>query len=335
MRRDGHIKLARRRFLHLAAAVTALPAASSGAWAQTYPSRPIKLVIPFPPGGVNDAIGRPWADRMKTLLGPVVVENIGGAGGSLGVAGVARAPPDGYTLVLGNASNMVLAPAAATRPLYDPIRDFEPIYNLASGAGVFAVHPSLPTPTLKAVVDYAKSNRNKLSYGSPGVGTANHLAVEMLKALTETPDIMHIPYRGAGPLLTDLIGGQILFASMVMTGQVLDLHRSGKLRVLAVTAPARVRGAPDFPTAVEAGFTGVTTPSLFGLFAPKGTPRPIVEQVANATRTFMADPDLQQLYVRSGFEPNLDSSPEALRHAVEEEVVRWTPIVKAIGLKFD
>jgi tripartite-type tricarboxylate transporter receptor subunit TctC len=196
--------------------------------AQSYPSRPIKLVIPFPPGGVNDAIGRPWADRMKTLLGTVVIENIGGAGGSLGVAGVARAQPDGYTLVLANTSNMVVAPVAATRPLYDPIRDFEPIYHLGSGAGVFAVHPSLPTPTLNALVDHAKSNRNKLSYGSPGVGTTNHLAGEMFKLLTETPDIVHIPYRGAGPLLSDLIGGQILFASMVMTGQVLDFHRSGQ-----------------------------------------------------------------------------------------------------------
>ena len=329
------VVLPRRRFLQLAAGAAVLPAVARIAVAQSYPSRPIKLVIPFPPGGVNDAIGRPWADRMKTLLGTVVIENIGGAGGSLGVAGVARAQPDGYTLVLANTSNMVVAPVAATRPLYDPIRDFEPIYHLGSGAGVFAVHPSLPTPTLNALVDHAKSNRNKLSYGSPGVGTTNHLAGEMFKLLTETPDIVHIPYRGAGPLLSDLIGGQILFASMVMTGQVLDLHRSGKLRVLAVTAPARVRGAPDFPTAIEAGFAGLTMPSLFGLFAPKGTPRPIVEQVAKATRTFMADPDLQKLYVVSGFEPDLDSNPEALRHSVEEASVRLTPIIKAIGLKLD
>ena len=301
--------LPRRRFLQFAAGAAVLPAVAPIAIAQTYPSRPIKLVIPFPPGGVNDVIGRPWADRMKTLLGTVVIENIGGAGGSVGVAGVARAQPDGYTLVLANTGNMVVAPVAATRPLYDPIRDFEPIYHLGSGAGVFAVHPSLPTPTLKAVVDYAKSNGKNLSYGSPGIGTTNHLAGEMLKLLTETPDIVHIPYRGAGPLLSDLIGGQILFASMVMTGQVLDLHRSGKLRVLAVTASARVRGAPDFPTAIEAGFPRLTMPSLFGLFAPKGTPRPIVEQVAKATRTFMADPDLQQLYVVSGFEPDLDFEP--------------------------
>jgi tripartite-type tricarboxylate transporter receptor subunit TctC len=329
------MKLARRKFLQLTAGAAALPTVLRIAWAQTYPSRPIKLVIPFPPGGVNDAIGRPWADRMKALLGTVVIENIGGAGGTLGVAGVARAQPDGYTLVLGNAGNMVVAPAAATRPLYDPLRDFEAIYNLASGAGVFAVHPSLPTPTLKALVDYVKANQNKLSYGSPGVGTGNHLAVERFKRLIEAPDIVHIPYRGAGPLLTDLIGGQITFAAMVMTGQVLALHKSGKLRVLAVTAPARVQGAPDFPTTVEAGFTGITSPSLFGLFAPKGTPRPIVEQIAKATRTSIADPDLQRLYITSGFEPHLDSSPEALRREVAEELVRWTPVIKEMGLKLD
>src|SRR5262245_6292975 len=206
------MNLGRRNFLHLAAGAAALSMTSQTARAQAFPTRPIKLVIPFPAGGINDAIGRPWSDRMKPLLGTVVIENIAGAGGTVGVAGVARAHPDGYTLVLGNVGNMLVAPAAATRPLYDPIRDFESIYNLASGASVFAVHPSLPTPTLKALVDYAKANRNKLSYGSPGVGTGNHLAAELLKLRTETSDIVHVPYRGAGPLLTDLIGGQILFA---------------------------------------------------------------------------------------------------------------------------
>jgi len=329
------MKLARRRFLHLAAGAAALPAFSRSTSAQSYPTRPIKLVIPFPPGGVNDAIGRPWADQMKSLLGTVIIENIGGAAGAIGIAAVARAQPNGYTLVLANAGNMVVVPAASTRSLYDPIKVFEAIYKLASGTGVFAVHPSLPTPTLKALVEYAKSNRNKLSYGSPGPGTGNHLAVEMLKLQTEIPELVHIPYRGAGPLLTDLIGGQILFGAMIMTGQVLDLHRSGKLRVLAVTAMERVRGAPDFPTTAEAGFADVVPPSLFGLFAPKGTPRSIVEQVATATRIAMAESALQRLFITSGLEPNLNSGPEALRREVEEGLVRWTPLIKSIGLKLD
>jgi tripartite-type tricarboxylate transporter receptor subunit TctC len=329
------MNLERRTFLHLAASAGAFSMMPQTARAQAYPTRPIKLVIPFPPGGINDAIGRPWADRMKPLLGTVVIENIAGAGGTVGVAGVARAQPDGYTLVLGNAGNMLVAPAATTRRLYDPIRDFEAIYNLASGASVFVVHPSLPTPTLKALVDYAKANRNKLSYGSPGVGTGNHLAAEMLKLRTETLDIVHVPYRGAGPLLTDLIGGQILFASLSMTAQVLDLHKSGKLRVLAVVAADRIRSAPDFPTVAEEGFAGITYPSLFGLFAPKATPRPIVEQVANATRTAMADPDLQRLYIASGFEPRLNSSPGLFRREFDEQWVRWTPVIRSIGLKLD
>ena len=186
---------------------------------------------------------------------------------------------------------MVVAPVAATRPLYDPIR-IRTHYHLGSGAGVFAVHPSLPTPTLKRARGPREVEPQTVLWLAGG-GTKTTLPERCSKCY-RTPDIVHIPYRGAGPLLSDLIGGQILFASMVMTGQVLDLHMSGKLRVLAVTAPARVRGAPDFPTAIEAGFAGLTMPSLFGLFAPKGTPRPIVEQIAKATCTFMVAPGLAE-----------------------------------------
>src|SRR5215218_3337519 len=235
------MKLERRRLLHFAAGAITAPAISRMAWSQTYPSRLIKLVIPFPPGGVNDAIGRPWADRIKTSLGTVVIENVGGAGGAVGLAAVARSAPGGYTLAIGNAGNMVVAPLAATRPLYHPVKDFEPIYNLASGVGVLAVHPSLPIQNLKELVEYARANRSTFSYGSPGVGTTNHLATEMFKLITERPDIVHVPYRGGGPLLSDLIAGQIKFAAVIMTGQVLELHNAQKLRVLAVIAPARVR----------------------------------------------------------------------------------------------
>src|SRR3954453_14283236 len=208
------MNLARRKLLQLAAVTSALPAISRIAIAQAYPSRTIKLVIPFPPGGVSDAIGRPWADKMKTHLGTVVIENIGGASGTTGAASVARANPDGYTLVLANSGNMVVVPVATARLSYNPLRDFEPIYNLAAGIGAFAVHPSMPTSTLSALVEYAKANRGKLSYGSPGIGTANHIAAESFKLRTGTNDIVHVPYRGSGPLLSDLIGGQIPFASL-------------------------------------------------------------------------------------------------------------------------
>lgn len=325
----------RRRFLHLAASAAALSVVSRIVHAQAYPTRPIKLIVPFPPGGVNDAIARPWADKMKARLGTVVIDNIGGASGTVGVAAAARARPDGYTLVLANAANMVVAPAASTRFPYDPIRDFEAIYHVASGAGVFAAHPSLSVTTLKALVDYVKANRGKLSYGSPGPGTSNHLAFEIFKLRAEIADIVHIPYRGAGPLLTDLIGGQIQLASFSITNQVIDLHRSGKIRVLAVTSPHRVLGAPELPTTAESGVADVPYLSFFGLFAPKGTPPTLTEQIAKATRDALKEQDLRQLYVASGFEPDVESSPGALRRIVEDRIAQWTPIIKSLGVKFD
>ena len=325
--------LHRRQFLHLAAGAAAMPAVSRIAWAQAYPTRPIKLIVPFPPGGVNDAIARPWADKMKARLGTVVIENIGGASGTVGVAAAARAKPDGYTLVLANAANMVVAPAASTRFPYDPVRDFEAIYHVARGAGVFAAHPSLSVTTLKALVAYAKASPGKLSYGSPGPGTSNHLAFEIFKLRTEMADVVHIPYRGAGPLLSDLIGGQVPLASLSMTGQVLDLHRSGKIRVLAVM-PDRVRGAPELATVAESG-VDVPYLSFFGIFAPRGTPVTITQQIAQATRDALKEQDLRQLYVVSGFEPDADSNPGALRQILEDRITRLTPIIKALGVKLD
>src|SRR6266849_4625576 len=206
------MKLPRRRFLHLAAGAAALPAVSRIARAQAYPTRPIRLVIPFPPGGAFDAVGRPWAEKMKPLLGTVVVENIGGGGASIGAAAVARARPDGYTLLLGG----------------------------------------------------------KLSYGHAGVGSIQHLTGELFKSLAGTPEIVHVPYRGTGPLITDLVGGQVPMGTPGVTGQVIEFHRSGKMRVLAVTSPTRLVAAPELPTATEAGLPGMISQQLIGLFAPTG-----------------------------------------------------------------
>ena len=305
-------------------------------WAQSkYPERPIRLVIPFTPGGVNDTIGRPWANKMKSLLGTVVVENIGGAGSSLGAAVVAHAAPDGYTLLQGGAGSHVINPVATDHPLYDPIKDFAPITILGVTGLAIVVNPELPVTRLAELVDYEKANPGKLSYGSAGVGSMTHLTGELLKSLMHAPDIVHIPYKGGGALITDLVGGQIPMIMQSVTGQVIALHRSGKLRMLAVTSPSRLVAAPDIPTAVEAGLPGMVSQNFIGLFAPARTPGAIIQQIAQATRTAMADSDFQQAFIASGFEPYVDSSPEKAARFVTDEIARWSPIIKAIGLKLE
>jgi tripartite-type tricarboxylate transporter receptor subunit TctC len=239
---------------------------SSMARTQTYPSRPIRLVLPFPPGGVFDLLGRPWADRMKMPLGTVIVENLSGAGGSLAAASVARASPDGYTILLGASSIHLIEIILKSRPLYDPIKDLEPISMLAISAFAIAVHPSVPAQNLKQFIDYAKANPGELSYGTAGAGSMNHLSGELLKSLTGI-DLTHVPYRGAGPALSDAVSGQIPMVIPAMTGQVLEFHRSGKLRLLAITIPARIIAAPEIPTAIEAGLPGMISQQVIGLFA--------------------------------------------------------------------
>ena len=300
-----------------------------------YPERAIRLVIPFPPGGVFDAVGRPWADRIKSLLGTVVIENIGGAGGSLGAAAVARAQPDGYTILLGGGGALVITPVAASRPPFDPIRDFEPIALLVTTGLAIVVHPSLPVKNLGELINYAKGDPGKLSYGSAGVGSMNQLTGELFKSLTGTADIVHVPYRGAGPAITDLVSGQIPIITANVTGQLIELERAGKVRILAVTTPSRLGGAPDIPTAVEQGLPHLIAQNFVGLFAPARTPPEIIEQIAQATLTVMADEPFQRSLTASGFEPYPASTPEKTRRFVADEIVRWTPVIKAIGLKLD
>ena len=328
------VNLPRRRLLQLAAGAVALPAVSRVAWAQSYPTRPIRLVIPFPPGGVYDATGRPWAEKVKPFLGTIVIENLGGAGGSLGTAAVARAQPDGYAILLGGTSGLVINPLASTKLSYDPIKDFEAIAVLGYNPAVIGVHPAQPTKSLMELVEYARTNPGKLSYGTSGVGTINHLVGEQLK-LAASLDITHVPYRGAGPALTDLISGHIPLLIQSATGQAIELHKTGKLRILAVTGETRLPEAPDVPTVAQAGMPELSARQFFGLFAPNGTPKTIIEQIAQATRNAMADKELQRLFIASGFEPDLDSSPEKARRLVQAEIVKWVPVIKAIGLKVD
>src|SRR6266545_3945867 len=296
------MKVPRRQFLHLAASADLLPTISRIARGQGYPTRPIRLVVPFPPGGAYDAVGRPWADKMKPLLGTVVVENIGGAGGSLGAATVARARPDGHTILLGGTLTHVNEALLKSHPLYDPVKDLDPIAGVAANSLCIAVHPSVPAHSLKELIAYAKANPAKLSYGHAGIGSIQHLTGELFKSLAGTPEIVQVPYRGTGPVITDLIGGQIPVGTPGVTGQVLELHRSGKMRILAVTSPTRLVAAPDLPTAAELGFPGMTVTGSIGLLAPAGTPIGIIEQIAQATRTAVAEPAYKQMLIDAGIE---------------------------------
>lgn len=329
------MKIERRWLLRFAAGAAALPAVTRQAWTQTYPSRPIRLLIPFPPGGAFDTVGRPWADKMQAILGTVVVENQAGAGGSLAAATVAHARPDGYTILLGASSLHLLELMLKRRPLYDAMKDLEPISMLAINAFAIAVHPSVPARTLKELMDHAKVNRGKLSYGTTAVGGLQHLTGELLKSLTENPDIVHVPYRGAAAATTDLLAGQIPMVILSMTAQILEFHRAGKLRLLAVTSSDRLLAAPEIPTAVEAGFPPVVSQQVIGLFAPAGTPKPIIERISLATRTAMADKAYLQMLMEAAFTPQFDWTPERFRSFLDEDVARWTPVVKAIGVKLD
>src|SRR4030095_12992946 len=210
-------------------------------------------LIPVPPGGASDAGGRPLAEQLKPRLGVLVVENIGGGGGSLGAAAVARAKPDGYALLLGGTLPHVNEVLLKGTPLYDPAKDLDPIVAVAANVLCIAVHPSVPAKDLSELATYARANPTKLSYGHAGVGSIQHLTGELFKSIAEAPGIVPVPYRGTGPVVTDLIGGQIPMGTPGVTRQILELHQSGKLRILAVTSSQRLLAAPNPPTAAEAG----------------------------------------------------------------------------------
>ena len=327
--------LSRRQFFGRAASAAAIGALPRGATADSYPSRPIRLVIPYTSGGSGDQIGRPWVERMGSLLGPAYVENIPGAGGALGCSVVAQSAPDGYSLLLGNVSTQVMIPAASSRPLYDTVRDFRAVSRLITSTLAVAVHPSLPVNDLRELAAYARAHPGTLSYGTPGVGTGNQLVGEMFKQQSGAMDIVHIPYRGMGPATNDLIGGHILLMIAVVSGPLLQLNRTGELRMLAVSSDERLRGAPDVPTVSEAGMPDLSYAGWFGLFAPRATADPIVDRIAEATRIAMADPVLQEGYRAQGMEPDIESSPDKFQRLVDDELVRLVPIIKSIGLTRD
>ena len=297
--------------------------------------RTIKLIVPFSAGGATDVAGRLWAEKIKPHIGVVVTENRGGGGGVTGAAEVARARPDGQTFLFGNTSTQVLIPAIMNRPPYDPLKDFVGIYIVCNSPTSIVVHESVPAHTLAELIALAKANRGKLVYGSAGTGTMTNLAGELFKELIGAPDILHIPYKGSAPGVTDLASGHIPMMTPNVGGPLLEFHRAGKVRILAINSEARIKAAPDILTAIEAGLPGMVAGNLNGLFAPAGIAANVADEIAQATRKIMADEEFQAALVRSGFEPVLDSGPQATRQFVADETARWVPIMKATGFKME
>jgi tripartite-type tricarboxylate transporter receptor subunit TctC len=311
------------------AAVLALQAGSLQA--QTYPAKPVRVMVPFPPGGSTDIVARIVAQKLSTQLGqPMVIENRGGAGGTLGTAVVAKAPADGYTLVIGTTSTHVVAPSVYTKLEYDPVRDFAPVSLIAVTPYLLVVNPALPAKSLGELVQLMRSQPGKLNYASAGVGSTTHLAMEMLKAASDTY-VLHIPYNGNGPAGTAVIGGQveILFGSMPA---VLPHARSGRVRPLAVGTPRRSPALPEVPTVAESGYPGFDASLWLAMMAPAGTPTAVIERLHKETIAAVGSAETKEALDKAGAEA-ITSSPAELAAMIRDGVAKYAKVVKAAGVK--
>jgi tripartite-type tricarboxylate transporter receptor subunit TctC len=323
--------LLRRHFLATAAAATV--AAPSIVRAQAWPSRPITLVVPFPAGGGTDAFARPLATQLSAQLGQqVVIDNRGGAGGTLGAGIAARATPDGYTYLVG-AAHHAIAPAIYPKLEYDIEQDFVPVTMISSPPQVIVAHPGrVPETTLSALIERLRREPGKLNYGSAGNGTSHHLAGEMFKILTKT-DVQHIPFSGAGPALRDLVGGQIdlMFDGL---GSSAGHIRGGRIKALAVAAATRSPAFPDVPTAAEAGLPGYEVATWYAIWAPRRTPAEVVTRMYDEVRKAIATPTLTEIWLQNGSTVP-DMTPDAFGAFVKRDIARWAAVVKEAGVKLE
>jgi tripartite-type tricarboxylate transporter receptor subunit TctC len=319
-----------RKALLLAACVlAALSGEMPSGLAQNYPTRPITLIVPFPPGGSTTIVARILADKMSETLGQqIVVDNRGGAGGTIGTKAAAKSAPDGYTIVLGYTGTMAVAPSMYPNAGYDIRKDFVPIGRIGAAPSTVVVNPSFPVKSIQELVAYAKANPGKVNYGSAGVGSLNHIAGEYLAARTGIK-LTHVPYKGSGPVMTDLLGGHIPMA-FAPVPTVHSNVESGKLRILAVTSIKRSSLLPDVPTVAESGVPGYEAVLLYGLAAPAGTPRAIVERLNKDLRAALATEDVKKRLALEGAEP-LPSTPQEYGADLDREEKQWSKVVKDAG----
>jgi tripartite-type tricarboxylate transporter receptor subunit TctC len=303
------------------------------AWAETYPSRPITIVVPFSAGGPTDTIARIMADRLQVSLGQtVIVENVTGAAGSIGVGRVARAAPDGYTISIGHWSTHVVNAAVYPLP-YDVLNDFEPISLIANNPQLIVSKNAVPAKDLTELIAWIKANQDEVTQGTAGAGSASHIGGIYFQTLTGTK-FQFVPYRGAAPVIQDLLAGHIDLA-FDQAANSLPQVRAGAIRAYAVTAKTRIASAPDIPTVDEAGLPGLYLAVWHGLWVPKGTPKDILSKLVSATQAALADPKVQRRLVELGQEvpPIEQQAPEALRALQKAETEKWWPIIKAAGVK--
>jgi len=311
-------------FISLAAAIAPPPA-----WAQAYPTKPIKLIVPFPPGGSNDVVARGIAAQLSARLDkPVVIENVGGAGGLIGTEMAAKAPPDGYTLIL-------ISVAFAFNPSiyklsYDPSTAFAPVAILGAGPVVIAVTSTLPVANLKELIAAAKEKPGSLNYATAGVGSFQHLASELFKQQAGI-DIVHVPFKGGGPAMMDVIAGntQIAVGSLV---QMLPQIKGGRLKALGVGSAARIPALPDVPTISEAGVPGFEVTNWWGICAPAGTPRPVIEKLNRELSAIVASSETKKRFEAEGADP-LQMSPEEFGRFMARETAKWSRVVREAGIR--
>jgi tripartite-type tricarboxylate transporter receptor subunit TctC len=301
--------------------------------ADTYPAKPVRWVVPFPPGGGTDLISRTIAAKLSEIWGvQVVADNRPGGGGTLGMGIAAKLPPDGYSIVLGQASNVAVAQALYPKLNYDPVKDLQPITDVIAAPLVIVSHPSFPAKNAKEMIAYARTKPDALTFGSPGNGTIGHLSMELLKTMAGIR-ILHIPYKGATLAITELIGGQIVLYASSMP-PALPLIQAGKLKALGVTTPKRLGPLPNVPTIAESGVAGYEAVNWYGVFMPAGVPKDIVAKVHNDVVRVLKQPDVKERFAGEGGEIVADT-PEEFSAFVRKEIPKWSKVVKDAAVKVD
>ena len=314
----------------------ALAAACAGAVpasAQQYPTKPIRLIVPFAPGGGTDLLGRTLAQKLNEAWGqPVVVDNRAGGGGNIGTDMVAKSPPDGYTLLMGYVGNLAINPYLFKSLPYDSVKDFAPITLAATAPNVFVAHPSVAAKAVKEVVALAKAKPGTLNYASAGNGTVGHMVAELFKTVTDV-NIVHIPYKGNGPAIADMLGGnvQLMFSA---PGAVIHHIKSGKLRGIAVASAKRVNGLEEVPTFAEAGYPAVEATAWYGVLAPANTPKTIVARLHGELARIVHLPEVKDRLATQGYDA-VSCTPEEFARLIRNDLAKWQKVVKASGARVD